>query len=53
MINNVVLLSGVQQSDSVMHIQVSVLFQNSIPIEVRGFFFFLLTFKLNLEYEFP
>ena len=32
MINNVVLVSGVQQSDSVIHIHVSILFSNSFPI---------------------
>ena len=32
MINNVVLVSGVQQSDSVIHIHVSILFQILFPI---------------------
>ena len=31
MINNVVLVSGVQQSDSVIHIYVSILFQILFP----------------------
>ena len=31
MINNVVLVSGVQQSDSVLHIHVSILFQILFP----------------------
>ena len=38
MVNNVVLVSGVQQSDSVIHIHVFILLQVLFPI--RFFFFF-------------
>ena len=31
LINNIVLVSGVQQSDSVMHIHISILFQILFP----------------------
>ena len=34
MINNVVLVSGVQQSDSVIHIHVSILFQILCPFKL-------------------
>ena len=34
MINNVVLISGVQQSDSVIHIHVSILFQILFPFRL-------------------
>ena len=34
LINNVVLVSGVQQSDSVIHIQVSILFQVLFPLKL-------------------
>ena len=34
MINNVVLVSGVQQSDSVMHIHVAILFQILFPFRL-------------------
>ena len=34
MINNVVLVSGVQQSDSVIHIHVSILFQILFPFRL-------------------
>ena len=34
MINNVVLVSGVQQSDSVIHIHVSILFQILFPVRL-------------------
>ena len=34
MINNVVLVSGVQQSDSVIHIHVSILFQILLPFRL-------------------
>ena len=34
MINNVVIVSGVQQSDSVMHIHVSILFQILFPFRL-------------------
>ena len=34
MFNNVVIVSGVQQSDSVIHTHVSILFSDSFPINV-------------------
>ena len=34
MINNIVLVSGVQQSDSVIHIEVSILFQIPFPFRL-------------------
>ena len=34
MINNVVLVSGVQQSDSIIHIHVSILFQILFPFRL-------------------
>ena len=34
LINNVVLVSGVQQSDSVIHIHVSILFQILFPLRL-------------------
>ena len=36
MINNVVLVSGAQQSDSVIHIPVSILFQILFPFRLLG-----------------
>ena len=34
MINNVVIVSGVQQSDSIIHIHISILFPNLSPLVV-------------------
>lgn len=34
LINNVVLVSGVQQSDSVIHVHVSILFQILFPLRL-------------------
>ena len=34
MINNVVIVSGVQQSDSVVHVHVSILFQILFPVRL-------------------
>ena len=62
MINNVVLVSGVQQSDSVIHIHVSILFQILFPprllqnIVLYGrsllfiYFIFLIYFKYSSVY---